>query len=175
MWGWGAGLRPGGACEPTKKVLPSGCARATMSPAIMPAAPPLLSMTMGAPSAAETSWATSRVIWSAAPPAGEGTTNRVGGFCANAAVAAASAKASQTSGAKGRDARFMGVSPGERSCANLHTPIRDHGPARMRAGPVTFLTCAFLPFFLPLPGGVFLYGLPAADPAIGQSPCGRAG
>ncbi|KAB7539241.1 hypothetical protein ET532_026525 [Verminephrobacter sp. Larva24] len=32
----------------------------------------------------------------------------------------------------------MGVSPGERSCANRHTPIRDHGPARMRAGPVTF-------------------------------------
>src|SRR6218665_3562579 len=67
----------------------------------MPAAPPLLSMTMGAPSAAEISWATSRVIWSAAPPAGQGTTNRIGAFCANAAVAAASAKARQPSGAKG--------------------------------------------------------------------------
>ncbi len=56
-----------------KQRKPSGADLATLSAAIVPAAPPRLLITTGCPSASDSFWPTSRATKSAAPPAGPST------------------------------------------------------------------------------------------------------
>ncbi|MOA26632.1 hypothetical protein D3C78_1474400 [compost metagenome] len=91
------------ALDISSKVWPSGSALATISPATMPPAPGLFSITTAWPSVSPIFWATTRAVTSATPPAPNGTTMRtglVGKFCAKAS-GVSSAEATRAASKRG--------------------------------------------------------------------------